>query len=170
MMSKANERLVQWLRDAHAMEEQAETMLSRTAQRLENYPLLKAKLEEHLGETQRQAERISECIERLDGSSSAIKDAVGKFTGFAQAVSGLFAGDEVMKAALASYTFEHMEIASYRILVETAEEAGEPDIKRICEEILREEEAMGAWLEDNFPAITKQFLSRDKEAGTTAKH
>jgi ferritin-like metal-binding protein YciE len=168
-MSEAKERLLQWLRDAHAMEEQAETMLSRTGKRMENYPQLSAKIEQHLKETQRQAERLEKCIERLNGGTSAVKDMAGKVTGFAQAVSGLFAGDEVMKASLAWYTFEHMEIASYRILIATAEEAGEPDIKRVCEEILREEEAMGSWIEDNLPAVTQQFLARE-QSGATARH
>jgi ferritin-like metal-binding protein YciE len=168
-MSQAKQRLLQWLRDAHAMEKQAETILSRTAQRIENYPQLKAKLEEHLAQTQRQAKRVEDCIRGLDGGTSKVKDAGGSIIGLAQAVSGVFAGDEVMKATLAGYTFEHMEIASYRMLIETAEEAGEADIKRVCEEILAEEEAMADWLKDNLSSVTQQFLSRE-EAETTARH
>ena len=41
-MATVDERLNEWLRDAHAMEEQAEQMLSATASRIENYPELKA--------------------------------------------------------------------------------------------------------------------------------
>jgi hypothetical protein len=37
-MSDSPEWVVQWLRDAHAMEEQAETMLSALLGRLDNYP------------------------------------------------------------------------------------------------------------------------------------
>ena len=44
-MATAEERLMEWLRDAHAAEEQAETMLSGLAGRIENYPQLKARLE-----------------------------------------------------------------------------------------------------------------------------
>lgn len=39
-MSEVREWLVQWLRDAHAMEEQAETMLNAQLSRLESYPEL----------------------------------------------------------------------------------------------------------------------------------
>src|SRR3546814_6791992 len=46
-MATAEEHLMDWLRDAHAMEEQAEKMLRATAGRLENYPDLKARLESH---------------------------------------------------------------------------------------------------------------------------
>ncbi len=40
--------LEDWLRDAHAMENQAEKMLKAHASRLENYPLLQRRIEEHV--------------------------------------------------------------------------------------------------------------------------
>lgn len=169
-MATADERLLQWLRDAHAMEEQAETMLSSQARRIENYPQLKAKLEQHLEETRRQAQRLEQCIERLNGGTSTIKDAAGKMVALGQGLSGLFVGDEVVKGSMASYTFEHMEIASYRILIATAEEAGDMETKRVCEEILREEEAMASWLEENLPSVTRQYLERDRMPDATSKH
>lgn len=46
-MATPEERLMQWLRDAHAAEEQAETMLTGMADRLENYPKLKARIKKH---------------------------------------------------------------------------------------------------------------------------
>ena len=49
-MASARENLLDWLRDAHAMEQQAETMLSTTASRIKNYPEMKARLEQHAEE------------------------------------------------------------------------------------------------------------------------
>lgn len=40
-----------WLRDAYAMEKQPETMLKAQASRLENYPDVRARIEQHLRET-----------------------------------------------------------------------------------------------------------------------
>jgi Uncharacterized protein conserved in bacteria len=40
-----------WLRDAHAMEKQAESMLESMASRIENYPDLRARIEQHSNET-----------------------------------------------------------------------------------------------------------------------
>lgn len=40
-----------WLRDAHAMEKQAESMLESMASRIDNYPELRARIEQHLIET-----------------------------------------------------------------------------------------------------------------------
>jgi ferritin-like metal-binding protein YciE len=169
-MAIAEERLLEWLRDAHAAEEQAETMLKGTASRIENYPDLKARIEQHIGETQRQAELIRGCIERRGGSTSAIKDTGAKMLALGQALSGVFVGDEVMKASIASYAFEAMEIASYRILISTAQEVGDTETARVCEQILKEEEAMADWLEQNIPSLTKSYLARERTPGATAKH
>lgn len=169
-MATPKERLAQWLRDAHAMEEQAETMISSQVSRLENYPELRERFSQHLEETRSQARRVGECLERMGESTSTMKDASAKLLATAQGLSGVFAGDEVMKGSLASYTFEHMEIASYRILSAAAEEVGDLETKRVCEEILLEEEAMADWLEDHLPEVTHAFLMRDSQPGVTAKH
>lgn len=41
-----------------------------------------------------------------------LKDADGKLTATAQSISGVFAGDYVLKGSLASHTFEHIEVGS----------------------------------------------------------
>ncbi len=169
-MATAEERLMEWLRDAHAAEEQAETMLSGMASRIENYPQLKARIEQHLQETRRQAELVRGCIQRRGGSTSTIKDAGAKMIAMGQAMSGMFVGDEVMKGSIASTAFEAMEVASYRILIATADEVGDAETKRVCEQILREEEAMEHWLKQNLPTLTKQYLAREETPGATAKH
>jgi ferritin-like metal-binding protein YciE len=169
-MASAEERLMEWLRDAHAMEQQAETMLSGVARRIENYPELKAKMEQHLETTRRQAKRVEECIKRHNGSTSTIKDTAAKMVAMGQAMSGLFVGDEIVKGSLANYTFEHMEIAAYRILIAAAEAVGDTETARVCREILREEEEMADWLERNLPSVTQQYLRREEIPGATAKH
>ena len=138
-MTKADQRLMEWLRDAHAAEEQAETMLSHFADRLEHYPELKDRVNQHVKETQRQAEKLKECIERRNGSTSAMKVAGAKVMGLGQALSGLFVGDEVMKGALASRAFEAMEIASYQVLIKTAQQVGDSKTATVRGQILREE-------------------------------
>jgi ferritin-like metal-binding protein YciE len=169
-MATAEERLMEWLRDAHAAEEQAETMLTGMANRIENYPELKARIEQHIQETKRQAELIRGCIERRGGSTSTIKDAGAKLLAMGQAMSGMFVGDEVMKGSIASTAFEAMEVASYKILIATAEQVGDMETRRVCEQILREEEAMEDWLKQNLPMLTQRYLRREETPGVTAKH
>lgn len=168
-MPESREWLVQWLRDAHAMEEQAETMLNGQLSRLDNYPELSDRIRLHVEETREQAARLKACLDGLDEGSSTMKDVGGKLMATAQSLSGMFAGDEVMKGCLASYTFEHMEIASYTILIAAAQSLGEMEIARVCEQNLREEVAMAEWLQKNLPSTTEQFLSRTEMDDDTAK-
>lgn len=157
-----------WLRDAHGMEEKAESLLKRQAERLEHYPAMKARIEQHIEETRSQAQRLEECISRLDGGTSAMKDFAGKVMANMEAMMNVAADDEVVKNAIASYSFEHFEIASYRSLIAAAEAVGDTHTAQVCRDILREEEAMASWLEQNLPEVTKTFLERDA-ADVTAK-
>jgi ferritin-like metal-binding protein YciE len=85
-------------------------------------------------------------------------------------MSGMFVGDEIVNGSMASYTFEHKEIAAYRILIGAAEAAGDAAMRQVCEEILREEEEMAGWLEQNLPAVTRRYLQLEATPGATAKH
>jgi ferritin-like metal-binding protein YciE len=98
-----------------------------------------------------------------------MKDAGAKLMATAQSVSGVFAGDEVMKGSLASYTFEHMEIASYTILIAAANAAGEAEVAKVCEQNLQEEVDMAEWLMDNLETTTAMFLARAETDSADAK-
>jgi ferritin-like metal-binding protein YciE len=169
-MATAEERLMEWLRDAHAAEEQAVTMLSGMADRIDNYPKLKKRIQQHVRQTEGHAKLVLGCIERRGGSRSVLKDTGAKMLGFGQAISGILVGDEVMKGSIASYAFEAMEIVSYRILISAAKEVGDERTARICARILREEVAMAHWLEANITGLTRQYLKREETPGATAKH
>lgn len=164
---KAN--LLDWLRDAHAMEQQAETMLKAQADRLEHYPTLKARILQHIEETQQQQRLLDGLITGMGGSPSAMKDLTAKVTAFGQGVSGMFMSDEVVKGAMSGYVFENMEIASYTILIAAADAAGDTETRSVCEQILVQEVEMAQWLLDHLPEITQAFLARDAEPGMQAK-
>jgi ferritin-like metal-binding protein YciE len=168
-MTEGREWLIQWLRDAHAMEGQAETMLSGQLSRLESYPELSDRIKMHLEETKGQATRLKTCLDGIGEGSSSLKDAGGKLMAIGQSISGVFAGDEVMKSSLASYAFEHMEIASYSVLIAAANALGESEIARVCEQNLREEEAMAEWLKNHIAETTEQFLNRAESDSDHAK-
>lgn len=168
-MDAANEILNDWLRDAHAMEKQALTMLQGQVDRLDNYPELRVRISQHVQETERHINLVNECLERRGASNSTLKDIGAKLTATGQSLSGIFVSDEVIKGSLASYTFEHMEIASYKMLVTAAEYVGDQDTKRVCEQILKDEVAMAKWLEDNTSGVTQLFLQRALEERETAK-
>ncbi|CAO3455373.1 ferritin-like domain-containing protein [Azospirillum sp.] len=167
-MPNAKDNLIAWLRDAHAMESQAVEMLERQVDRIKNYPEMLAKAQEHIDVSNRQAERLSQCLQSLGSSTSSIKTGVGMLIGNAQSLSGVFADDEIVKAGIFNYAFEHFEIANYRALIAAANRAGEPEIARTLQQSLDEEIEMASWLEQRLPQVTETFLTR-QEAGAPAE-
>lgn len=159
-MEQMRDTYLAWLRDAHAMEEQALTMLQGQVNRLEHYPQLRERIQQHIAETEGQEAELRRLLDGYGESSSMVKDAMGKLTAVGQAMSGMFAADEVVKGTMASYTFEHMEIASYRILIAAAGQLGDAKAVEVFRRCLSEEEAMADWLADHSSEITRQFLSR----------
>src|SRR5690606_3650873 len=135
-MTTSAENLLSWLRDAHAMEQQAEKMLSAQKERLENYPQLRARIEKHLVETQGQKALLEKALQRLGAEPSVLKDFGAKLMAFGQAVGGMTVSDEVVKGAMAGYVFENVEIAAYTVLIAAAKAVGDTETQRICEEIL----------------------------------
>ncbi|MCW0459760.1 Protein YciE [Xanthomonas sacchari] len=170
-MTRSNtERLLKWLQDAYAMEQEANTMLTATAGRLEHYPQLKARIEQHVNETRDQSEQVKRCIEILDGSIPTIKGTVASVMASVHAAGNSMMSDEVAKSLGVSYAFEHMEIASYRSLVIAAKEARQTEIADICATILDQEIAMAEWLIEHQEATILAFLKRERTEGETAKH
>ncbi|EJW11597.1 Uncharacterized protein DUF892 [Rhodovulum sp. PH10] len=161
-MSEKHDRLALWLRDAHAMEQQAETMLKAQQQRLEHYPELRARITQHISETQSQIERVEACIERVGTSTSTLKDLAGSAMATLQGLGGMFAGDEVLKGAMVSYAFENLEASGYLILAVAAEEVGDAQTARVCRDIMEEEIAMASWIKDHLPQLTRAFLTREE--------
>ena len=168
-MATPQENLLDWLRDAHAMEQQAEKMLKAQSERLEHYPKLKARIDEHLQETLGQQRLLEECLKRLGTSSSTIKDLTGKVMAFGQAVGGSMMSDEVVKGAMSGYVFENLEVATYTVLIAAAREAGDTQTQAACEQILPQEEAMSEWLKEHLPEITQAFLRRSANPDQEAK-
>jgi ferritin-like metal-binding protein YciE len=167
-MGDKKDTLTDWLRDAYAMESQAIEMLERQADRIKSYPEVLAKVQEHIAVSNQQADRLKQALQRLGSDTSAIKTGIGMLMGNAQSLSGIVVGDEIVKAGIFNYAFEHFEIANYRALIAAAETAGEPDIARLLQQSLDEELEMASWLEQRLPQLTKTYLER-KDATSAAE-
>jgi ferritin-like metal-binding protein YciE len=157
------------LHNAHAMETQAIQLLTRQAERLENYPHIEAKLRQHLEESKAQRARLEEVMGSLDESPSALKEAFLGIGGNFAALSHISASDEIIKNTLANYMFEHFEIASYKSLNAMAEFLGHAPGLAVAQANLREEELMAAWIDEHIQPTTITFMERIK-AGATADH
>jgi ferritin-like metal-binding protein YciE len=168
-MATVQDNLLDWLRDAHAMEQQAENMLEAQVERLENYPQLRTRIQQHLEETHQQRAQLETCLQRLGSSPSTLKDISAKVMAFGQGMAGMVMSDEVVKGAMSGYVFENMEIAAYTVLIEAARVAGDAETQRVCESILQQEVAMSDWLRGHLPELTQAFLVRSDAPGVEAK-
>lgn len=158
MASTAHDHYLGWLRDAHAMEKQALTMLQAQDPRMADYPEVQARIRQHIGETEGQLTRIQQILDRHDADGSMIKDLAARAMAGSQALGGMLASDEPVKGALMSYTFEQMEIASYLSLIAAAEYVGDAAAVPVLRANLDEEIDMANWLEENLDEVTRLFL------------
>jgi ferritin-like metal-binding protein YciE len=78
-------------------------MLTAQSSRLEHYPELRLRIEEHLRETLTQKRLVEDCIRRLGGSTSTVKDVAANLVAFGQSIGGLVTTDEVVKGAMSGY-------------------------------------------------------------------
>jgi ferritin-like metal-binding protein YciE len=147
------------LRDAHAVENQALSLINRQLDRLKNYDEVADQLRRHHAETETQIKRLEEILQSLDESHSSIKDLGMSISGNMAALAHTVAGDEILKNTFANFAFENFEAASYRSLITMAEAGSFNSATSLLNASLEEEQAMAAWLESRIPAITQKFLS-----------
>jgi len=168
-MTTPQEHLVDWLRDAYAMEKQAESMLKAQSGRLDNYPQLRTRIEEHIQETLSQQKLIETRLDALGSSPSAMKDMSARMSAFMQGLGGMAVSDEVVKGGMSGYVFENIEIAAYTALIAAAQAAGDEETRRICEQILPQEVAMAKWLLEHLPDTVTKFIARSASDRDDAK-
>ena len=156
------------LKNAHAMENQALSIIKPQLSRIENYPEVAARLEQHLRETEQQISRLEELLDSLAEDRSRLKDMALSVSGAMAAMGHTVAGDEILKNSFANFAFENFEIAAYKSLMLIGEQGGFSGLVPTLRANLDEEIAMARWLEDNLETVTLRFVSL-REAGETAK-
>jgi ferritin-like metal-binding protein YciE len=156
------------LKNAHAMENQAVSIIKPQLSRIENYPQVARRLEEHLHETETQMKRIEDILAGLDEDNSTLKDWMLSAGGSMAAIGHSMADDEILKNSLANYAFENYEIAAYNSLLVMAEMGGFQGAMASLRQNLAEEENMARWLSENLREVTAEFVTR-REAGESAK-
>jgi ferritin-like metal-binding protein YciE len=157
------------LRNAHAMENEALSIMRPQLKRIENYPAVAQRLDEHIRETEGQIERLGSILNGMGEDNSTLKDTALSIMGSMAAVGHSMAGDEILKNSFANFAFENFEIAAYSSLLVMANAAGAgSDVIDRLEMNLEEEEAMAAWLHENLAATTEQFIQLS-QSGQSAK-
>lgn len=166
--SEIRDIFVMGLKNAHAMENQALSIMKPQLSRIENYPDVAARLETHIRETEGQLERLGTILDSLGENNSTLKDTALSLTGTLAALGHAIAGDEILKNSFANFAFENYEIAAYQSLIAIGARGGysaaiEPLRKNLDEEI-----DMARWLDSNLEKLTLKFVAR-RQANVTAK-
>jgi len=167
--NEARDVFITGLKNAHAMEKQALSIMSPQIQRIDHYPDVKRRLVQHARETEVQVERLESLLKSLGETPSGVKDTILSAAGGMAALGHAPTGDEILKNSFANFAFENYEIAAYSSLLTLAQAAGEADAIPPLQQNLEEEQNMASWLESNIAAVTEQYVSL-REAGEKAKN
>ena len=166
MHDEALRTFVVGLKNAHAMEKQALSIMKPQLSRIANYPEIADRLRKHIGETEMQLKRVDTILNDLRERHSAVKDMMLSVGGSMASLSHVITGDEILKNTFANYAFEHYEIAAYTSLSALCETLSQPDAAHLIEQSLEEERAMAAWIEDHIVPTTRRFVQLEASEAT----
>jgi ferritin-like metal-binding protein YciE len=130
--------LNRYLRDAHAIEQQAIRLL-QLGPKLVADEALAALFRDHLDETRGHSRRVSERLQARGAGSSKLKDIALGIGGVN--VGAFFAAqpDTTAKLSGFAFAFEHLEIAGYELLKGVASRVADAETVAAAESILPEE-------------------------------
>jgi ferritin-like metal-binding protein YciE len=163
-MSTSQQKVLQYLNEAHAMEH----ALTRELQaQIAMTPggSYRTGLETHLAETRRHAERVGRRLEQLDPGSNpvmtalgAVGGAVGQVLALGKTPFNLLRGsggeEKVLKNAKDACAAEALEIATYTAIERLAAAVGDDVTATLASSILADEEKMLARVMREIPKLT----------------
>jgi len=155
-----NDVVIAWLNDAYAMENAIIETLESQVDLAAGHPDVQAGIQQHLEATRHHAETVKSCLAQFDEKPSAGKKVLATLGGKLQGAAMGSTDDDLVRAALQDYATEHMEIASYRALIDAAQVIGMPTIGEALKEILADEIEMANWLTTNTPALVQGVVAR----------
>lgn len=163
---EARKQIIDWLRDAYAMERGLEGGLEKQAKNDDLSPKIRERAQRHLEETRRHAEEVKSVLQSLDTDTSALKTGLGVMVQKTKGMGSAFAEDERIKDLLDAYSMEHFEIACYTALAAAAERAGLTQVVAACNRIIPDEERMAEDLLEALPLEISDYLFEQESAET----
>ena len=157
MATTLDEQLTKYLGDAHSIEEQALVQM-RLAPRIAHDPALASIFREHRAQTEEHELRTRERLEARGASPSRLKEAVMKAGGVGFAMFASSQPDTPGKLVAHAYSYEHLELASYELLMRVAQRAGDEETANAARAIGDQEAAMAQRLADNFDRAAEASL------------
>jgi ferritin-like metal-binding protein YciE len=168
MANTLDEQLTKYLTDAHSIESQALAQM-RTAPDIAGDPALAEAFARHLEETEEHERLIAERLEARGGSPNAVKEAVMSLGGKGFILFARSQPDTSGKLVAHAYSYEHLELASYELLIRVAERAGDAETVAVARRIRDQEQAMANRLEGLFDAAAETSLREQQPEDLEAR-
>ena len=179
-MSTRDEKLIQYLNEAHGKEKELETALQAHIA-MTTRPPYKKRLQQHLKETKAHARGVERRIKQLGGSTESnvpapvaeaastaqevASKAVSAAKGPLHALRGTGESEKMLKNAKTEFSEEHEEIAMYAGIEALAEAVGDKETAKLARGIRREEERMASFLEKQIPDAREERRARGDPGG-----
>jgi ferritin-like metal-binding protein YciE len=160
------QKLVDYVEDAHAMEQNASKMLSSMIYTTDD-PEIKEVLRHHKEETKEHARRLRERLDTMGAGTSTTKEVWAVGSALLKGVGDVVRTDKPGKNARDCFMTEHMEIASYELLERLAERAGDQQTAEVARQNRADEEAMAKKIDSNWDKFLDLTLA---EAGIQGYH
>lgn len=163
-MTEPKELLMHELGDLLYAERRFLTATKRMARETTD-PEVRQRIEQHVGETEKQIERLQEAFGAIGEKAKAQKCEAA--IGLREEHDSFKSEEKPSKEILQAFDLgsglrvEHYEIAGYRSAIALAKALGHPECVRLLQESLAEEEDMAAFLEKSAPKALKRLLSQE---------
>jgi ferritin-like metal-binding protein YciE len=146
---KLQPKLVEYVQDAHAMEQNVSTMLTSMISTTDD-PEITEMLEHHKQQTEEHERRLRERLEAMGAGTSTTKAVGGIGAALFKGVGDMARTDKPGKNARDGYMTEHMEIAAYQLLERLARRAGDEQTAEVARKNRADEEAMAQKIDSNW--------------------
>ena len=155
------QELVDYIEDAHAMEQNVLQMLDSMIATTRDDAIVQ-EFEHHKMETERHEQLLRERLEALGRDTSIRKEAQSIAGALLKGVVDQVRGDKPGKNARDAFVTEHMEIAAYELLERLADRAGDEETAEIARRNRADEEAMAQKIAANWDRFLDLTLAEER--------
>jgi len=146
---RLQQKLVEYVQDAHAMEQNVSTMLTSMISTTDD-PHITEMLEHHKQETEEHERRLRERLDAMGAGTSTTKAVGGIGAALLKGAGDMARTDKPGKNARDGFMTEHMEIAAYELLERLAKRAGDEQTAEVARKNRADEQAMARKIDSNW--------------------